>query len=217
VWFDSGVTSVNYATEGGNDTVFVTPGTTTTFNVLKSGATPGTVTLATYGTAATESVTLTPAPTSSLGYVSIGGGYRPVSFNSGVDNVNYATEGGGDTVFVGVSTTNTFTVLKTGATGGYVTVATYGTAGNDVATLTAAPSGGLGSLALNGYRAVYFDANVDQVNFDGSDGDDTLYVNNVGSPRRFAYLGGSGTDTLYYKPGWLASIVRIGVEIESPY
>jgi hypothetical protein len=93
-------------------------------------------------------------------------GLQPVGFDSNVEQVNFngrgAPAGTTDVAVALPSTTTTFV-----AYGPTLTLVTYGTGGADSVTLTPAPAGGLGNVAVAGFRPTFFDAGAFQVNFYG--------------------------------------------------
>jgi hypothetical protein len=187
VYFDVNVQAVTFDPNGGTDTVTVAPGTTTTFFVQNGAG--ATVSVGTYGigNGDIKTATLIPASAGSNGGVALtdnttGTTYRPVFVDVNVQQVNFDPNGGTAVVYIGPSTTTTFYVHN--GAGATVYAGTYGVGNGDSksASLIPAPLGGYGEVALadtttgTTYKGVFFDSNVQKVNFDPNGGTATVYA-----------------------------------------
>lgn len=213
VYCGSTVDRVNYFSEGGGDKVWATLSATNQFGVYESG-TGGGVLLHTYGSTGLDSAALVPGSGATDGYMQlVGSSYMSVFFGSTVSRVHYYTEGGNDVVYALATFSNTFGVYKTGA--GYVTLNTYGTDYSDASVnINAATSTLDGSMhvPLTSQKLVHFGLGVDQVNFHGQLGNDSLFINNIGSTTIFGFYGGGGTDTFYVDDSNMTYVTLTDVE-----
>ena len=173
--FNIEVDNFKYFSNGGSDYVEAPVSFTTALTVEKNvQSSLHVVTVATYGTSSAETAYLTGQTSlGAPGTVTIAG-TKKVSFKD-VDQVNFSTQGGGDTVNAVASPYQVFSVYKS-MDSAYVNLAIWGSTGSDSVNLVSAVgTSGYANFGSN-LKNVWFTSAIDRVNYQTNGGDDTIYA-----------------------------------------